>query len=121
MAINDVLSSRIGLSEILPPAVEENHLPKAEDYVAGEVNQVSLEGLFGSDRQLAEQRSALLPKLDRPEQLSPVQIRRSLESIGGKLSQLQDAHCRVFLRDVMQPLMEDTELLTSYTNMMIGG
>lgn len=121
----DLLNSNLGISSVLPQA-ENVHLPSADDYgsigSSESLTEVAAYKLSVAPNGFARETAApFSPRIASDELLRPAVFNNSLNSAMEKLSTIHDADVRRFVREDLQPLAENRELLQAYLNMMVGG
>ncbi len=121
----ELLSTKLGISDILPQA-QSVHLPGAEAFnQAGRAESLTEAAAYqealaadGFSRAVA---FAFQPKVSSDELLSPGVFNNLLLRAAEKLSSIKDADVRRFLREDLQPLAENRQLLQAYLGMMVEG
>mgnify|MGYP003373551176 CR=1 FL=1 len=107
MAI-DILNANAGVTGILPSNTDVPHLPESHTYVASDVENLLLD-------------KSLTPHIERVENLDPNVLNTCLNNIFEKCSSIRDIDIRHFIREDLQPLLENKSLLKAYMDMMIEG
>jgi len=120
---NNILSSNVGVSGILPKYVEEEkpRLPDFSTFIASGQSVKNLEELFDQNVQQKLLRQAMTPHIDNPEQYDPGHINQCISSVREKLANIDDKQIQLYIRDVLGPLENNHHLLKACRDMMIGG
>ena len=118
MAI-DILNANTGVTGILPSNTDAPHLPESYTYVASDVENLSLDKLFDCQNQQKLLDKSLTPHIERVENLDPNMLNTCLNNIFEKCSSIRDVDIRHFIREDLQPLLENKSLLKAYMDMMI--
>lgn len=118
--INDILKTGVGLEGIVDVQVYQP-LPEAKDLVHNADSVIRTEDLYHANLFERSVSSAFELKLSNPDLLQPVQIRHAFESVGEKLVAHSNQDVREFVEKDLNPLLENTGLLSAYMNMMVNG
>ncbi len=122
----DLLNPNVGISTVLPQ-VSGEHLPSVENFntVGSASSAAAVENFklsISSNAFDAQVSAAFTPVLSSDELLQPAKLNASLHSAFEKLSQMRDdADIRRFVRDDLNPFMENRELLEAYINLVVEG
>lgn len=118
--INDILNSSIGLEGILDHAFD-NHLPEAKELVRNLSPDVKVQELYRGNGFNSQVANSFFFKLNNKNLLQPPCMKRALEDLEEKLKEISDEDIASFLKNDLQPLLDNTQLLNSYLNMMVNG
>lgn len=122
MAI-DLLNQNVGIGTVLPSYTDQ-HLPSVDNFatvVKGEnVSAASLNDFKPASLQ-TQATAAFEPKVGSDDFLKESSINAKLSSISDKFSSIKDADVRRFVREDLEPLLENKALFLSYCTMKVGG
>lgn len=120
MPIN-IMDPRLGVQNVLEPAVRETRLPRAQPLAQTDGSDTGLAELYRLTTLSGLVARRLKPKVLDEELLRPEILNRNLESALETLRQSRNPEVRRFVRDDLGPLLEDAQLLKTYTGLMVGG
>lgn len=119
----DLLNQNIGIGSVLP-SYSDNHLPSVDDFSTVTKNE-DVESLLKDNFSTQNTRQFVMkffePEVSSDEFLKESSISANLSSALDKLSTIKDTDIRRFVREDLEPLLENKALFHSYCTMMIGG
>ena len=108
----------VGVEGVLPPrqSTEVSHLAGTGELQTGAVSvpETGIDVLFALNTVDNNYQNGLSFNHAYPELLTQDGLSTCLQEIKQDLEQERDPNCRVFLRDVLNPLLEDQELLATF-------
>ena len=116
----DILSPNLGIQNILS-SPEQNHMPDARPLASTVLREAGMDELYNhntADRLLNE---LISPSVGDGSILQPAVFQSELKSSLNSLRSCDDPRVQAFLRDELQPLLDNTELLKAYEGLMVGG
>ncbi|MGN0915852.1 MAG: hypothetical protein ACI4NE_05820 [Succinivibrio sp.] len=113
----NLLNSHIGVSSVLPSATDA-HLPEIKELSTAKTGDVRLEDLYRGESISNSVDTSLIPKVGHEELLQPKHLNSALQRAFEKMSTVKDVDVRHFVRDDMQSLMDNRELLNAYLGLM---
>ncbi len=116
----NLFDSRVGIQNILNESQLDN-LPQAKQIAATVVGAAGLGDVYTPKdlRKLVE--NVVCPNVGDGEILKPYNFSRVLTACANELKNSSDPQVQTFLKDVLYPLIENEELLHTYSGLMIGG
>lgn len=118
--INDILRTNVGLEGVLDLPLD-NHLPDAKDLPRNLSSDIKVEDLYKGNMFNLRIESAFGFKLDNQALIQPSTMRHAIEDIQEKLQNIRDEDVASFIKNDLQPLLQNTDLFNSYMNMMVNG
>lgn len=120
----DLLDLRLGIGSVLPAAGDE-HLPALNDFntVSTDVSLSEVQTFFQNVAPDGFERSVsapFVPTVPAEELLRPAVFSGLLHSAAEKLSTQQEPAVQAFVKQDLQPLLENTQLLEAYVGLMTG-
>lgn len=122
MAGIDLLRANLGLADVMPP-VNDNHLPDAGEFKhsVGEFKQnVGVEGsldeLFDSpniDSRIIDS-MRFEPSAQNRSLMQQGMLTAALGELKNDIQTLRDPAIRIFVRDILEPMLEDQRVLDQY-------
>jgi len=119
--IGNILDPNLGLSGLIERAEPSDRLPQPRTLTTGAAPEAGLADLFKPANFQSLIMAGLQPRLSDENLLRPDILRRNLETGLEKLKKSRRPEVRRFVRDDLNPLMEDQDLLRGYLNLMMGG
>ncbi len=117
----NLLDPNLGIQRILDPGSQASHLPQARPLASSAAREAGLDELYCNRRAERQLEAVLCPVTGDGSLLQPdtfqAELRGSLEALRGS----DKAAVRVFVRDELAPLLDNTELLKAYMGLMVGG
>ncbi len=120
MAIN-LLDPHLGVQNILAPQAEGVRLPHPRALAQTEAAETGLAELYRLPTCRHLILAHLRPRVPDEELLRPDLLHRNLEGALEALRGARHPDVRRFVRDDLGPLLEDHQLLSAYTGLMLGG
>lgn len=121
-AVNTDFSS--GFSDVLPPSLQ-HIMPEAEDLIRPQAahektgHSEALSKQICSLSSLAAEHFA--PTVSNPDLLRSDVLHNALSECATELSDISDEEVQSFLKEDLQPLLQNIELLNFFRNMMVTG
>lgn len=122
MSLINLLDPRLGIQDVMDmPSLGSKTLPEARPLAASVLREAGLEELYAAlnASRLVEQ--ALCPDVGDGELLRPEVFAANLRHCFMALRDTDDPDILEFLRQDLQLLLENRDLLQAYTGLMIGG
>ena len=113
----NLLNNHIGVSSVLPSA-NDAHLPELKELSTAKTGTVKLDDLYRGESFNEGIDTSLIPKVGHEELLQPKNFNSAIKRAYEKMSTVKDSDVRHFVREDMQPLMDNRELLNAYLGMM---
>ena len=115
MSSIDFFSTNIGVSGVLPP-LEDAHLPDAADINQHLVYETGLDALFAAPNLDSNFLNVVAyePSSENKSLTMPGALTAALSELKEDLKSERDPSCRMLLRDVIDPLLEDQMVLQEY-------
>lgn len=113
----NLLNNHIGVSSVLPSA-NDAHLPELKELSTAKTGTVKLDDLYRGESFNKGIDTSLIPKVGHEELLQPKNFNSAIKRAYEKMSTVKDSDVRHFVREDMQPLMDNCELLNAYLGMM---
>jgi hypothetical protein len=116
----NIMNPNMGVQGILDSAVSESHLPQARPLatdVSPETGLADLYRLAGFQSRIL---AGLQPAVSDDALLRPDVLGKNLRESYKRLQKNRNPHVRRFLRDDLEPLMENEQLLRDYVNMLVS-
>ena len=120
-AITNLLDPNLGLSGVIERADPADRLPRPQTLTTGMAPEAGLADLFKPANFQSLIMAGLQPQVSDENLLRPDALRRNLETGLEKLKKSRRPEVRRFVRDDLNPLLEDQDLLRGYLNLMMGG
>ncbi|UQZ90967.1 type III secretion protein [Deltaproteobacteria bacterium Smac51] len=120
MPIN-LLDPNLGVQNIMEPQTDSARLPKARSLSSNVTTEAGLKELYQMPGFRDLLTGNLAPKVYDSDLLKPEVMMGNLASSLEELRAVKNPEVRRFVRDDLGPLMENTELLRTYTGLLIGG
>jgi hypothetical protein len=117
----DILRPDMGVQTIMDLQGPASGLPEARTLVSDTTGLDSLTNLYRLPtlRQLLA--ATLSPKLVDEKLTRPDVFNRNLRSAYNKLKDEKKAEVRHFVRNDLQPLIDDADLLRTFSDLLVGG
>lgn len=109
----DLFNPNLGLSKVLPP-VSSEHLANVSELSAPTVKPSGLDSLFNPNNLNSQILSALTFSLNDKDLLQNGVIKDELRKLKKELALSRDPAARRFLKEVLDPLLENDEVLSQY-------
>lgn len=109
----DLFNPHLGLDKVLPPLTND-HLAEVSELKTPELKPSGLDSLFQPSNLSTAVLSSLSFKLKDLELLNKNVMQEELESLKKELSLSRDPAARRFLKDVLEPMLANDEVLSSY-------
>jgi hypothetical protein len=119
--IRSLMDPSLGVQGVLEPETAETHLPRARPLATDAAGENRLSDLYRADSLQGRILAGLQPAVGDEALLRPSVLRKNLSQSRAKLAQSRDPHVRRFLREDLEPLMENGRLLGEYVNMLVDG
>ncbi len=116
----NLLDPNLGIQNVMD-AGSGAHMPEARPLAATVLREAGLDELYSFKAAEKQLDAALCPSVGDGSILQPEIFQSELK---GGLNALKDSRSpavRIFVRDELAPLLENTELLKAYTGLMLGG
>lgn len=107
--------------EALMPGPEEAGLPRTHELATSALTGSSLEALYGPVNTRTAFEAMLCPGLGDGRLVAPERFRSEMEALTKKLKQSRKPELQAFLKDEIEPLLINGQLLNAYRNLMVGG
>ncbi|MDR2935050.1 MAG: type III secretion protein [Candidatus Adiutrix sp.] len=120
-AISNLLDPNLGLSGLIERADPSERLPRPHTLATGAAPEAGLADLFKPANFQSLIMAGLEPRVSDENLLRPDVLKRNLETGLEKLKKSRRPEVRRFVRDDLNPLMDDQDLLRGYLNLMMGG
>ncbi|MBQ3059913.1 MAG: type III secretion protein [Desulfovibrio sp.] len=116
----NLLDPNLGIQNVMESG-GNGAMPNARPLASTVLREAGLDELYNAGTAARQLEAALCPPVGDGSLLQPENF---LAELKGSLNALRDSRepaVRAFVRDELNPLLENTELLKAYTSLMIGG
>lgn len=116
----NLLDANLGIQSVLH-APDGGRLPEARQLVSTVLRPLGMEALYAPRTLRSTVEQALHPNVGDGEMLRPEEFSASLRRCAHILGDASEESVRRLVREELEPLLENKELLHAYTGLMIGG
>ncbi|MDR3037793.1 MAG: type III secretion protein [Candidatus Adiutrix sp.] len=120
-ALRNVMDPNVGVSGFLDRLETGGRLPQPRPLATGLAPETGLADLFKPANFQSRILEGLQPRVGDEALLRPEVMRRNLQAGLERLRKSRRPEVRRFVREDLEPLMEDHDLLRGYLNLMMGG
>ncbi|MDR1086477.1 MAG: type III secretion protein [Deltaproteobacteria bacterium] len=117
----NIFDPSLGVQTVLEPRPDDARLPEARALSTGAADETGLAELFGAPSLSSALREALSPRIGDDSLLRPDVILTNLREAGEFLREVKTPEVRRFVRQDLDPLLEDTQLLATYAGLLLEG
>lgn len=125
MSSVNILSSSLGIQSVMDsmPSQESGTqgMPQARPLASTVIHEAALDEVYNPATAESLLQKALCPDVGDGEIVQPEVFRANLKASMEDLSMSRDPAVREFVKQDLQPLLENNELLQAYTGLMVGG
>ncbi len=116
----NIFDSKVGIQSILNQSHLDN-LPQAKQIAASVVQEAGIEDVYSPKNFRKMVESLICPSVGDGEILKPYNFSRALNACADDMKNTSDPDIQDFLMKDLFPLLENEELLRTYSGLMIGG
>jgi hypothetical protein len=117
----DLLNPHLGVQSILAPPSEADRLPGARPLANNTVGEAGLNEFYHLPTMNNLIAEALKPQAPDDEFLRPDIFSRNVRAAFEELKSSRNKDVRRFVRDDLEPLLEDVALLRTFTGLLMDG
>lgn len=118
----NILSSSLGIQSVMNTmTTQEQSMPQSRPLATTVIREAALDEIYNPATAESLLQKALCPDVGDGEILQPEVFRANLKASMEDLSMSRDPAVRDFIKQDLNPLLENNELLQAYTGLMVGG
>jgi hypothetical protein len=121
MSIRSIMNPNVGVQGILDSATPDARLPEARPLATGVSPETGLADLYRFSNFQSRILDGLQPVIADDALLRPDIFGKHLRESLRRLQKNRNPQVRRFVRDDLEPLMENEQLLRDYVNMLVSG
>lgn len=122
MSSINLLSSSLGIQSVMNTmTTQDQGMPQARPLATTVISEAALDEIYNPATAESLMQKALCPDVGDGEILQPEVFRANLKASMEDLSMSRDPAIRDFVKQDLQSLLENNELLQAYTGLMVGG
>jgi type III secretion protein X len=114
-----IFDPSVGVQTVLEPRSDDARLPEARPLSTGITGETGLADLFKMPTFSVNLKEALRPEILDDDLLRPGVIRKNLREASERLRDSRSSDVRRFVRDDLDPLLDDTQLLATYVGLLL--
>ncbi|MDR1111019.1 MAG: type III secretion protein [Deltaproteobacteria bacterium] len=116
-----IFDPSVGVQTVLEPLTEDVRLPGARQLSTSVISQPGLADLFTMPTFSTSLKEAMRPEIRDDGLLRPDVILKNLREASRHLKDVKSPDVRRFVRDDLDPLLDDTQLLATYAGLLLEG